>query len=172
LRDTANLYLFTPQVRYSTDHMRLIILKITQLLAHHFRIDAHYFFSGAVWLSIIQAITVLGALVVSVVLAHMLSEAEYGIYRYILGIGALLTSFSLTGMVPAVFQTAAQGHKGFYPLGIRKSLIFGLGITVSGLIGCLYYVYQNNIELALGCLVVALLQPLFNTFQQIFTFIQ
>jgi O-antigen/teichoic acid export membrane protein len=152
--------------------MQFITAKIINLLAHHFRIDAHYFFSGAVWLTIIQAITVLGALIVSVVFAHLLDETEYGVYRYILGIGALLSSFSLTGIGQSVFQTSAQKHTWFYPLGIKKSLIYSLGITASSMIGSIYYFIQDNTELALGCLLIAILQPLLNTYQQIFPFLQ
>lgn len=157
---------------YSTGYMRFVIKKISTLLFHYFRIDGHYFFSGTVWLTVIQAITVLGALIVTVVLANALDESEYGVYRYILGIGALLSSFSLTGVGQSVFQTAAQGHKWFYPLGIKKSLMYSLGITLSSLIGSIYYFLQNNIELALGCLLIAIFQPLLNTFQQIFPFLQ
>ena len=138
--------------------MRFLITKATSLLAHYLRIDAHYFFTGGVWLTIIQVITVLGALVVSAVFAHVLDEAKYGVYRYILGIGALLTSFSLTGIGQSIFQTSAQKHTWFYPLGIRKSLIYSLGITISSIIGSIYYFIQDNTELALGCLIIAILQ--------------
>jgi O-antigen/teichoic acid export membrane protein len=152
--------------------MRSIISHITRQLEHHFRIDARYFFAGGVWLTIIQAITVLGALIVSVVLANVLDETQYGVYKYILGIGTLLTAFSLTGIGQSIFQTAAQGHRWFYPIGISRSLIYSLGITFSSLIGSIYYYSQSNIELALGCVLIAIFQPLLNTFQQIFPFLQ
>lgn len=152
--------------------MKFLTRRITTYTAHHFRIDAHYFFTGGFWLTLIQVITVLGALIVSSVFAHVLDEAQYGIYRYIIGLGALLTSFSLTGMGQSIFQTAGLGHRRFYHIGNTKSLLYSIGISITALIGCLYYFYQGNTELALGCLLIALFQPLFNTYQQIFSFLQ
>lgn len=149
-----------------------MIDSLLTILSKKLKIDLHYYAKGGFWLSLMQAITVLGSLIVSVVLANMLDEAEYGVYRYIIGIGILLTSFSLTGMGQSIFQTASKGYSGFYTLGLRKSLIYSVGITITGIIGTIYYYFQNNIELAIGCLLIALFQPLLNTFQQIFPFLQ
>jgi O-antigen/teichoic acid export membrane protein len=145
---------------------------ISNLLFRYFRIDAHYFFSGGVWLTIIQAITVSGALIVSVILANVLDESQYGSYRYILGLGILFSTFSLTGIGQSIFQTAAKKYLWFYERGIRASLIYSLGISISGLTGTVYYFIQDNHELALGCLLIALFQPFVNTFQLIFSSLQ
>lgn len=146
--------------------------KTLTALTKRFGIDLHYFAKGGFWLSVTQVVTIFGSLIVSVVFANLLDETEYGVYRYILSIGALLTVFSLTGMSQSIFQTSAQGYTGFYTLGIRKSLLFSSGITVASLVGSVYYYFNDNIELALGCALIALFQPLLNTFQQIFPFLQ
>jgi len=137
-----------------------------------FNTDAKYFVSGGFWLTSIQIVSVIGALITSVVIANHLDEANYGIYRYIIVIGILLSSISLSGIGQSVFQTASLKHIGFYPVAIKKSLIFGLGITFSALVGSLYYYYAGNYTLALGCLFIAFFQPILNTYLNIFSFLQ
>jgi O-antigen/teichoic acid export membrane protein len=145
---------------------------ITNTFSHYLRIDARYFFSGGVWLTLIQGITVFGALIVSVILAHLLSEAEFGIYKYLIGLGALLTSFSLTGIGQAVFQAAAKKQNGFYRKATELSLWYSSGILISGIFLALYYYYFGNTTLAIGCILIAIFYPIINTYQQIFSFLQ
>jgi len=152
--------------------MRFIANKIADTVAHHLRIDARYYLSGGFWLTCAQGLTVLASLLVSVIFANVLEETEYGVYRYILSLGALLTAFSLTGIGQSILQTSAQGHTWFYNPATKQNLLYSAGITLAALIGSSYYYVQENIELALGCILIALLQPLVNVFQQIFPFLQ
>jgi O-antigen/teichoic acid export membrane protein len=152
--------------------MKTLLIKLLHTVQQHTRIDVAYYSKGAFWLTVIQVITVLGSLITSVMMAHMLSEADYGTYRYILGIGALVSAFSLTGMGQSIFQTSALGYHWFYTIGIRQSNVYGICVTVLSLFLSVYYLYQDNIELGIGCLLIALLQPVLNTYQQIFPFLQ
>ena len=143
-----------------------------RLVQEKFRIDAPYFLRGGFWLLLSQAVTIIGGIGVSALFAFMLTEHEYGIYRYIIGIGVLLSAFSLSGLGQSVLQTAAKKYRQFYRDSIKIGLIYSIGITVSALAGASYYFYQGNTTLTWGCLIIALFQPLINSFQNIFSFLQ
>jgi O-antigen/teichoic acid export membrane protein len=140
-------------------------------LSKKFNIDLHYFAKGGFWLSLAQVIAIIGALSVSVVFANTLAEEDYGVYRYLIGIGALLTSFSLTGMSQSILQAAAKKYVGFFNYGIKVSHIYSIGIVFAGFIGSIYYFYNENQVLALGCIIIAVFQPLLNTYQQISSYL-
>lgn len=152
--------------------MQHIYTRFTDFLSHHLRIDARYFVSGGVWLSLTQVVTIISGLAVSVLLAGMLSTNDYGTYRYLIGIGAILTSFSLSGLDQSIVQAAARGYYRYYAETIRINFIYNLGITIVGITGAFYYFYNGNDVLSLGCLTIAILQPLVNTYQNVPAFLQ
>jgi O-antigen/teichoic acid export membrane protein len=145
---------------------------IERFVQKKFHIDAPYFLRGGFWLSLSQVITIVAGICVSALFAHMLTEHEYGTYRYLIGIGVFLTSFSLTGFGQSVLQTAAKKYRQFYNETIGIALLYNLGITLASIIGATYYFYKGNDTLALGCIIVALIQPVINTYQNIFPFLQ
>lgn len=141
-------------------------------IARKFNIDAHYFFHGGFWLSTGQAVTILFGLITTALFAHFLTEAEFGLYKYLIGISVILSSFSLTGIGQAILQTTAKGYPGFYRETIKINFLYSLGIVVAGLAGAIYYWYNQNEVLAMGCLLVALLQPFISTLQNIPSLLQ
>jgi len=141
-------------------------------LSRKLKIDLHYFAKGGFWLLLTQAITILGSLLVAAVFANMLSENDYGTYRYLVALAVLFTTFSLTGMGQAILQTASKGYTEFFPYGIKISLLYNLGITLSGLIGAGYYYLNGNKILALACIFIAFLQPTLSAYQSVVPFLQ
>jgi O-antigen/teichoic acid export membrane protein len=137
---------------------------LTSFLSKKFKVDAHYFLSGGFWLLVAQASTVISSLVVAVVFANSLSETEYGVYRYILGLAVLLSTFSLTGIGQAVLQASAAGHKKFFLQSSKITLFWSAGIIVAALSGFLYYLLNDNTVLAVSCLLIALFQPVSQIF--------
>jgi O-antigen/teichoic acid export membrane protein len=149
--------------------------KIDHVLNHlekRFRIDAHYFFKGGFWLTLGQAVTLGFGLISTALFAHLLSPQEYGIYRYLVGIAAILASFSLTGLGQSVLQATAQKHSGFYRATLKIGFLYSLLITVAGVVMGGYYWIQGNQLLATGCLMVAVIQPLITVFQNTQSVIQ
>lgn len=141
-------------------------------LRNHLKIDFSYYARGGFWLLCAQIITITGGLILSVILSNSLPESQYGIYRYLIGIGTLLTTFSLTGVTQSILQTAAKQYFGFYSIGVKTSRLYSLGISVAGSAGALYYFLQDDLMLSLGCLTIAVVQPLINSFQNIFFLLQ
>jgi O-antigen/teichoic acid export membrane protein len=152
--------------------MRALYLKFATALEHRFRFDAHYFLKGGFWLSVSQGVTILAGLATTSLFAHYLSETEYGIYRYILGLAILFSSFSLTGLGQSILQTAAKKYYAFYQETLSLNLAYSLTIAILSLAGGAYYLIKENITLAFGCFLIALLQPLITGFQNTTVFLQ
>lgn len=145
---------------------------LAQFVNKKFNIDAHYFLKGGFWLSLTQVIVVLTGIVTTSLFAHYLSETDYGIYRYLIGLAVLFSSLSLTGLGQSIFQTAAKKYYGFYQETITINFIYNLGVLFSALAGVGYYFYKGNIVLSIGCLLIAVLQPIINSFQFTSTYLQ
>jgi O-antigen/teichoic acid export membrane protein len=138
---------------------------LTTFLEQKFRFDAHYFLKGGFWLLTAQASTVLGSLIAAVLFARYLSETDYGVYRYIIGLAALLSAFSLTGIGQTILQASSKGYGDFLHRSTSITLQWSLGIMAASLIGAMYYYAQGNQLFALGCLLIALLHPVSQLFQ-------
>ncbi len=141
-------------------------------LQKKFNFDAHYFLRGGFWLSLTQVIVVLAGILTTSLFAHYLSETDYGIYRYLIGLAVLFSSLSLTGLGQSILQTAAKKYYGFYQETITINFIYNLGVLFSALAGAGYYFYKGNIVLSIGCLLIAVLQPIINSFQFTSTYLQ
>jgi O-antigen/teichoic acid export membrane protein len=152
--------------------IKSIAHSIISFTANRFRIDALYFFKGGFWLLFTQAITILGSLIVAVIFTKELNTSEYGIYRYLIALAVLFSTFSLTGIGQSISQAAAKGHTEFFPYGMKVSLLYNIGVTSAGILGFVYYYINGNNILALGCIVIAILQPVINTCQNTVPFLQ
>jgi O-antigen/teichoic acid export membrane protein len=130
-------------------------------------IDMNYFIRGGFWLSVGQVVAILGGLLTTTLFAHYLSETEYGIYRYLIGLSVILSAFSLTGLGQSIIQTAAKGYRGFYKETLRVNFLYSLGITAIALSTASYYWLNNKTVLAYSCLAIALIQPISTIFQHI-----
>lgn len=141
-------------------------------LQKKFNFDAHYFLKGGFWLSLTQIIVVLAGILTTSLFAHYMSETDYGIYRYLIGLAVLLSSFSLTGLGQSILQTAAKKYYQFYQETIRLNFLYSLSITVISLGGAVYYFINENLILSLGCILIAIFQPIINGFQNTQVFLQ
>jgi O-antigen/teichoic acid export membrane protein len=145
---------------------------LANFLQKTFRFDAHYFLRGGFWLISSQFILIIFGLATSVFFANYLEETEFGKYRYLISISIILSSFSLSGLGQSILQTAIKKYYYFYTESVRLSLIYNLGISFSGIIGAIYYFINENITLAIGCLLIAILQPVITTFSFVPGFLQ
>ncbi len=122
--------------------------------------DMVYLAHGQFWSVIGQVVSSLTVFVFAIIVARYLPKDVYGEYKYIIGIVALLSSFSLTGLSTAVFQSVASGfdgslHEGFWE-NIKWSAVVFLGAF--GLAA--YYFFQGDHTLAFGVLIGGTLSPL------------
>lgn len=152
--------------------MRTIYNNLASRLEKRFRFDAHYFLSGGFWMFSSQATSIIFGIIATAIFANYLSEIDYGIYRYLLGIGVFLSSFSLIGIGQSILQAAAKKHLRFYKETLKLSIYYSLGITAVALATSIYYLINENYILATGCLFIAIFQPLINSFQFVPAYLQ
>lgn len=151
--------------------MRQIYDLLATTLEKHLNFDARYFLRGGFWLTVGQVIITLLGLLTTVAFAHILDENSYGVYRYIIGLAVIFSTFSLTGLGQAILQTAAKKWYGFYNETFKINIFYSLPIFILALSSAGYYWLNSNTTLAFGCLIIALLQPIINIFQFIPTFL-
>ena len=152
--------------------MRLTYYKFTTYIEKIFRVDARYFLHGGFWLTLTQAIVIIAGIATTALFAHFLSETNYGVYRYLIGLAVIFSSFSLTGLGQAILQTSAKKYYAFYQETIKINFVYSLGISLVGTLGGIYYLFNNNTILALGCVLIAFIQPIVNSYQYIPAFLQ
>ncbi len=145
--------------------MRSLYEFLANKIENKLRIDARYFIKGGFWLSLGQIITILLGLITTALLAQHLTENDYGIYKYLLGILSLLSSFSLTGLGQSILQATAKKYYGFYHETFSVNFKYSLFISLFSIIGAVYYLINTNVTLAIGCLLIAVFQPLISTYQ-------
>jgi O-antigen/teichoic acid export membrane protein len=136
------------------------------------RLDFTYLVNGGFWLTVSQSASVISVLSISFVFANYVDQADYGVYKYIIALSAIFSLFSLTGISQSLVQAASQNHLPFLRTSFRASLLFGLSITFIGTASAVYYFLNNNMTLALGCIVIALFKPIINSSQLIIPYMQ
>jgi len=147
--------------------MRRIYESLISFTEKKFKVDARYFLSGGFWLTAAQGATVIMSLVSTVFLTHFLTETQFGIYRYIIGLAIFFSALSLTGIGQAIFQASAKKLAGFYGTATRQTFLYSAPMVIASLAGSAYYYINDNNVLAIGALLIALLFPWSFLFQNI-----
>lgn len=136
-----------------------------------FKTDIGYVAKHSPWLFIGYFSSTIFTLATTYVFANYLSPHTYGSYKYLVSIGVLLASFSLTGINDAIIQATARKINGFYELARSINFRYSLIITFLALIGAAYYFFAGNLFLSKGLILIALLQPLLGNSQLIFPYL-
>ena len=121
--------------------------------------DMVYLAKGGFWSVSAQIVTTLLVLGFAILVARVLPKDVYGQYKYILATVALLSSFSLTGLGTAVFQSVASGFDGALRQGFIANLRWSAVIFLGAFGLAAYYLSQGNSTLSFGILVGGSLSP-------------
>lgn len=108
-------------------------------LEKKFGIHLQTYTSHGIILSLPYFTGALCSLGISVVFAHLLPKEEYGIYKILLSISAILGAFTLTGMNAAVTQAIAQGNKGVYRASVRYQLKWNAVVSLIAIAAVLVF---------------------------------
>lgn len=143
--------------------VRGVKARTTQLLRwseQYTKTDMTYLASGGFWTMTMQAMTIVCSVPLSIALANFLTPHEYGMYRYVLTVAAIIGAFSLTGLPMALMRAAARDYPGSlkaaFILNLRWSFLVVLGATA----GALYYGVRENYVLAGAMVLIAVFSPL------------
>lgn len=125
-----------------------------------FKTDMVYLAKGGFWLSLSHTIAVGSGFLLTLGFANLLPKESYGIYKYVLSVAAILSTFSLTGLAGSITRSVANGFDGTLRQGFKENLKWGWIIYVGGFVGGLYYFLNGNNTLAISILLVGALSPL------------
>ncbi|MFA5877270.1 MAG: oligosaccharide flippase family protein [Candidatus Paceibacterota bacterium] len=126
--------------------------------------DMLYLAHGGFWLTLGQGVSSLSTLALAVAFANLVPPETYGAYKYILSIASIFAIFSLPGMQKSVSRAAARGHAGVIHGTTRQRVLFSLIGSIAALATSAYYLLNENVELSLALLIIAVALPIFDTF--------
>lgn len=121
--------------------------------------DMVYLFRGSFWSTVAQIGTSACTFALAIIVSRYVPKEAYGIYKYILSIVAVISTFSLTGLSTAVFQSVAAGFDGALQEGFRKNLRWSALVFLGSLAVAIYYFVLHNNTLAMGVLLGGCLSP-------------
>ena len=122
--------------------------------------DMRYLLRGSFWSVVGQASAILCTLSLATVIGHYLPQEEYGQYKYVLSIIAILSSLSLTGIGQAVFQSVAHGYDGALSDGFKLNIKWSIFILIGSFFLSIYYITLHNNSLAIAILIGGSLSPI------------
>lgn len=122
--------------------------------------DMVYLAGGQFWAVIGQVVSSVTVFIFAIIVAQYLPKDVYGEYKYIIGVVALLSSFSLTGLSTAVFQSVASGFDGSLHEGFWRNLKWSALVFLGAFGLAAYYFSQGDHILAGGVLIGGTLSPL------------
>ncbi len=131
-----------------------------------------YLAKGGFWLTVSQGLGSALTFVLSIAFANLLIPNEYGVYRYVLSLVGIISSFSLSGFGPAVSRAVAKGFDGSYLRGVKIILKWDIILVVITLGCAIYYYAQQNYILGTSLVIAALFTPFLDGFELSQAFLQ
>ena len=126
--------------------------------------DMIYLARGGSWLTFGRAVESLSGLGIMIAFSSLASKETFGTYQYILSMASIIGIFSLSGIDSALIRTVARGNEKMLVPCFKAKLKWG---SIGGLISLIisfWYFSQQNFQLGLSFLIVALSLPLINAF--------
>lgn len=126
--------------------------------------DMVYFASGNFWLITSRVVAVGSGMLLTVAFANLVSPQVFGTYKYVLAIAGIVGAFALNGLGTAITKSVAQGNKSVIRPLFWLSVKWSLPASIAAAVGSAYYFFRGNTDLGTGLLMIALTNPLLNTF--------
>lgn len=139
--------------------LKSIFLLFLRFTERYTRTDMRYLASAAWWMGATNVFAGVLGLLLTLVLASVLTKEGFGTYKFVLSLFGIVTAFSLTGINTAVTQAVARGFEGAVRSGYRTGMrwsapMVGVALLISG-----YYFLNGNILLGSALLAVAVAAP-------------
>ncbi|MEK7509214.1 MAG: oligosaccharide flippase family protein [Patescibacteria group bacterium] len=126
--------------------------------------DMVYLARGSFWLSSSSIITAAVSFLLALAFANLLTQHDYGVYKYILTLFGIFCVACLRGMDTAVTQGAARGNDGTVMMGLWAKMRWSLLGSLGALCGAAYYFYNGNDTLGTGLIFAAFFIPFMEPF--------
>lgn len=121
-----------------------------------FQTDMRYVIHNGRWQMLGQMSMAGMTFVLSIAFANLLTQQDYGIYKFILSIAAVIGAARLTGLNQAITQATARGYTGTILAAQKMNLKWSLIPIVLYSAIALYYYANDNLILSFGILIAGL----------------
>jgi O-antigen/teichoic acid export membrane protein len=143
----------------SEKHKENFAIKLLRKSEQYTKTDMVYLAHAGFWLTFARVVSGLAALLITVVLANILSKNDFGVYKYLISLAGIIGAFSLSGLGTAVAQSVAKGYDGILKTSFWYGLRFSIPMVVISFVGAGYYFYQGNEVFALALIIIGLTSP-------------
>jgi O-antigen/teichoic acid export membrane protein len=161
--------IFSHHVYVACNKFTVVLVAIPMELARRtltsFQNNFHYLAKGGFWLTLAQFIGLSSSLLLSVVMANVLTPETFGQYKYLVSVFAIVAAISLHGIKLPVSLETARGNHYILKKGFQYSLLWNLGILASCSVASLYYFLSGNNLLSFGFGLVAIIAPIYYALQ-------
>lgn len=144
--------------------MKIRFYNLLSWLSKKTKTDMVYIAERGFWVLASQVGSALSALVVTVVLANILSQEAFGQYRFVLAVIPIIAIFTLPGIGTSMIRSVAKGKKVSFSKIVKAKISYGLLSSLASLLFSAYYLYASNQLLAYAFLVTAIFIPFYETF--------
>jgi len=141
--------------------------KVSQVLRSSeplFKLDMVYLAEGSFWTTLSFVVGTLASIVTMIAFGNLLPRETYGIYNYLLSLGASLSFLTFSGVGIGVMRAVARGYENVIPIALRLQLKYNLIATTTVLAVAIYYGYKGNMVFASSLALLALAYPLAEAF--------
>lgn len=118
--------------------------------------DLQYIKKNGGWVLLGQIVIAIFGFGLTVAFANLLSQQQYGIYKFILATGGLIAVFKMSGLRLAVTQAVARGAHGTTWAALWAAARWNTFVVCISVVVSAYYFWQDNAILAIGILLVGI----------------
>lgn len=126
----------------------------------YLKTDVTYLLRSGLWSNFGTISVSLGSLLLYIVFAHFVPKEVYGTYQYLLSLGAIVGSLTLTGMNMAVARSVAMGYEGALRHAVRLQLKWNTVPFLAAMSGAAYYFSHDNMSLAWSLVLIGIFVPI------------
>ncbi len=119
-----------------------------------------FFTQGIGWIFSSQLIVSAVGFIFTIVITNALSVTEYGIYKYVIAIASLLIILTASGLISAMTRVASTGNGGEIRYLIWVRTQWALLACLAGLALAGYYALNDNFQLTILMLIIAIGMPI------------
>ena len=122
--------------------------------------DMVYLAEGGFWTTLGQFSLALSVFIGSILFARFVNPQVYGMYKYLLSVSAVISSFLLVGLSVGATKYASQGYSKVLPQVFKENLKWSWPAILIAISASIYYFTQGNTVLSAGLLAIAIFTPL------------
>lgn len=136
------------------------IIKILKWSEKYTKTDMVYLFKNGFWATTRQIIATFFIFLSSIIFARFVPEENYGIYKYLVSMSGVVSSFLLLGASFGAMRYASQGYMNALRHSFKETLTWSAPAVIVAFIIGAYYLIQENLTLVIGLFAIMIAIPI------------